>query len=242
MAVRAFVRSPAALVATVAGAVAVGAVVSAGLWIALAFHGSSAAANPRFLGGLGQLVFLALFGLIVGLAALVWLPFGAAVARAVGQSAREGSASIATTLRVVVARAEPLYRWTKTRVAVGPLADRVLAEEDVAPSEVLVGATGFVVPAVVLDAPSLPRAVERANRVTPEPGRERLPAACLAATGLLAAVVVGAGFLFGGPIRAVTEPLAYGTVVFGCVLAAAADTAWRASVYADQDSSEGFSG
>jgi hypothetical protein len=242
MAVRALVRSPAALVATLAGAVAVGAVVAAGLGVALAFQDASAVANPRFLAGLGQLVYIALFGLIAGLAALVWLPFGAAVARAVGRNARGQSASVAATLRVVLARAEPLYRWTKTRTAVGPLADRVLAEEDVAPTEVLAGATAFVVPAVVLDAPSLPRAVERANRVTPEPGRERLPAACLVATGLLAAGVVGAGLLVGGTLQGASELLAAGTVVFGSVFAVAVDTAWRASVYAVQDLSEGFSG
>lgn len=231
--VRAYARSPAAVLYTLAGGLAVGAVAAAGLWTALAFRGLGAAANPQFLGGLGQLVYVAVFGLVAVAVAVVWLPFGAAVAYAVGRRVRGEGASLGETTTALLDSGELLYRWLRTRTAAGPLAERVLGDDDVAPTEVAAGCAAFVVPAAVLDAHTLPQAVERANRVTPRPGRERLPLACLA----VAAAAAG-GALLWAPAGTY---LALVVAVAGCVLAAALDTAWRAGVYASQDLSEGFS-
>lgn len=241
MAIGAYLRSPAAVVWTLLGAVAVGAVATVGWLLASVVHSSVLAANPALLGGVGQLLYLLGVTLLVAVLGVVWLPFGAGVAYAVGRRVRGDSVSFRASARAVRTSGRSLARWLKTRTAVGPLAERLITEDDVAPNEVVVGCTKYVVPALVLDAPgALPRAVERANRVTPQPGHERLLVGCLGATGL---VVVGV-FLgraavpeaFGG----IAPPLAGGVVLVGGVLTAALDAAWRAKTYASQDLSEGF--
>ncbi len=232
--VRAYVRSPAAALSTLLGGVAVGVVVVAGIRVALAVGDLEALDNPMFLGGFGPLLYGVVLALGVAAVAVVWLPFGAAVAYAVGRGVRDGRASVGETATATLDASEPLYRWVRTRAAVGPLAERVLTEDDVASTEVAAGCARYVVPAAVLDAPALPGAVERANRVTPRPGRERVPLACAAVFGALA---IGSYVVDPGGLGVV---LALGVGVVGCVLAAALDTAWRAGVYATQDLSEGF--
>ena len=121
------------------------------------------------------------------------------------------------------------------------VADRLLDADDVAPQEVTAGGEPFVVPALVLDAPdALEIAVERANRMTPEPGRERLSLGCLGATALAAGGAYLGGAVVVGPLAAAGAPLAAGLLVVGLVLTAALDAAWRAERYASQDLSEGF--
>lgn len=240
MAVRVYVRSPAAIVATLLGALAVGAVVAGGWLLAAAFRALGVAANPVFLAGLGELLYLLVAAVVLAVAAVVWLPFSAAVAYAVGRRVRGGSASLDVTGGVVAERVEPLYRWVKTRLAVGPLAEYLLTDEgDVAPNEIVVGCEKFVIPAVTLDSATLPQAVERANRVAPQSGRQRLAAVGLGTTAAVALAVFVGGELAG--LGAVSRPLAVAFAVVGCVFVAAVDTAWRASVYAGQDLAEGFS-
>jgi hypothetical protein len=240
MAVRVYLRSPAALAWTLLGAVAVGAVVVLG-WLVAGVVRSSVGSNPLFLGGLGHLLFLVAFPLLVGVLAVAWLPFGAGVVHAVGRRVRGDPATFRRSLSAVLDCGRGLAAWLKTRGAVDPVADRLIDEDDVAPNEVAVGCAKFVVPALLLDAPdSLPRAVERANRVTPRAGHERLLFGGLGATGLAAA-----GVFFGrpwapDPLAALAAPLGIGLVVAGVTLTAAFDAAWRASVYASQDLSEGF--
>lgn len=240
MAFRAVARSPAALVCTLVGAVAVGVVVALGVVAGLALRG--VVDDPLFLGGLGHLLYGLLAALVLALAGVVWLPFGAGVAYAAGRRARGDAATVRETVRAVAARDEALYRWVRTRAAVGPVAERVLGEEDVAPNEVVVGCTAFVVPALVLDASGLRRAVELANRVTPRPGRGRVLSASLGASALASVV----GFV---ALSAATEPspgaaavVAGGLLVSGCVVTAALDAAWRAEAYATADLSDGFVG
>lgn len=241
MAVSEYVRSPAALWWTLVGALAVGAVVAGGWEVAWTLRSHRVATAPNFLGGLGGLVYVALAGVVVALAALAWFPAGVAVACAVGGRVRGDPAGVAASGRVLRRRAKPLYRWLRTRVAVAPIADAVLTEEDVAPNEVAVGCAAFVVPALVLDAATLPQAVELANRVTPPGGRDRLLAVGAVAT-VLGGVVV---FLASGPLAVVSVPTgpdaaAVAALVAGAVVTAAVDAAWRASVYARADLSAGF--
>lgn len=242
MAVRAYLRSPAAIAWTLLGAVAVGAVCGLG-WLALAaVRASDIGGSSLATGGIAELLYVAVLLLVLAVLAVVWLPFDAGIAYAVGRRARGDRVSFRRSVAAVRTSGRSLARWLKTRAAVGPLAERVLTEDDVAPNEVVVGCEKFVVPALLLDAPAaLPRAVERANRVTPQPGHERLLVGCLGATGLLAAALVFAPGGSAASVAAVASPVAAGVVVLGGVLTAALSAAWRASVYASQDLSEGFS-
>lgn len=238
MAVRVYLRSTAAVAWTLLGAVSVGVLAGAGVLAAAMLRAQSVATGPTFLGGLGELLYLvALVGLFA-LLAVVWLPFGAGVACGVGRRTRGSPASFRTSVTAVLDALPSLGRWLKTRAALPGVAEYVLAEDDVAPSEVVTGCQPYVVPALVLDAPtSLERAVDRANRVTPGAGRERLWAASLAATVAATGVGYAAGTVAGG----VTGPaLSVGALVVGLVASAALDAAWRAATYASQDLTEGF--
>jgi hypothetical protein len=249
MSVRTYVRSPAALAWTLAALVGIGVTVAAGWELAVVLASSSAIADAAVLGDLGAVVLAAVVLAAVGtVSAAVWLPCAAAIAYAVGRRVRGHPAPISATLGVVRARSEPLYRWAKTTVAVGALADRLLTENDTAPAEIAAGCGGFVLPAIVLDAASLPAAVDRANRVVPRPGRERIQIGGLAGTAALAAGGWGLGTAVGGPVavRSVVATLppspsllVAGTVV-GLVVTAALDAAWRAGVYAASDSDDAF--
>ncbi len=238
MVVSVYLRSPVAVVWTLLGGVVVGAL-AAGGWAVAATLRAAAAANPLFLGGLVELLYL-LALLLVGLVlAVAWLPFGAGVAYAVGRRARGRPAGFRTSVTAVLDAVEEGARWLKTRAAVPGVAERLLTEDDVAPAEVVTGCRAFVVPALVLDAPdALERAVDRANRVPPRSGRERLWAGCLGVS-LLAA---GGGYLGGtvGIAPGVDASVAGGLLVAGLVLTAALDAAWRAETYATEDVTEGF--
>lgn len=238
MAVRAYIRSTVAVAWTLLGAVSVGAVAGAGVFAAATLRAQAIATGPLFLGGLGELLYLAALFLLVGLLAVVWLPFGAGVAYAVGRRTRGHPASFRTSVTAVLDGLPALARWLKTRTAIPGLAEYALTEDDVAPSEVVTGCEPYVTPALVLDAPtSLERAVDLANRVTPGAGRERLWAGCLGVTVGVAGVGYGVGTVAVG----VTGPaLAVGLLVVGLVGTAALDAAWRAETYASQDLSEGF--
>ena len=238
MSVRAYLRCPVAIAWTLAGVLAVGAVVVAAFRIvALAGRSPLVAVSPT---AAAEFVLAVVFAtVVIAVAVLVWLPCSLAVAYAVGSRIRGESASLADSIDRVGSRTEPLYRWVKTRVAVGPVADRILSEEDVSPAEVAVGCDGFVIPALALEAPTLPAAVGRANRAVPQPGRERVLLAGAGLTGLLAAGGVAVGTV-GGAVPLSTELLAAGGGVVGAILTVALDTAWRTGGYADQDLEEGF--
>lgn len=240
MAVRALVRSPTALGCTLLGSLAVGAVTAAGWRLAAAVRSTGVTENPVFLGGMADLLFLLLAAVVVAMAALVWLPFGAGIAYAVARGP-DGSVPLRETYRAVVDRREPLYRWTKTRVVPGPLVERFLGEDDVAPNEVAVGCEKFVLPALVTDAPELRIAVERANRVTPPAGRERLVGRALATTGAVALVVLTTGFAVGPPFEESAMPLAGAVAVVGVAFTAALDVAWRTEIYRTEELKAGFS-
>ena len=249
MGVRTYVRSPTAIAWTLAAVIGIGATVAAGWELAVVLASSSAIADSAVLGELGAVVLLAVvLAAVAAVSAAVWVPCAAAIAYAVGRRVRGHPVSVSATLGVVRARSEPLYRWMKTTVAVGPLADRLLTENDTAPAEIAAGCGGFVLPAIVLDAPTLSAAVDRANRVVPRPGRERIQLGGLAATAVLAAGGWGLGTALDGPLLvrpvvATVPPspalLVVGVVV-GLVTAAALDTAWRAGTYADADPDDGF--
>lgn len=239
MAVRTLLGSRAAVGCTALGAAAVSVVFAIGWPLVGLLRVATVDAHPLFLGGLGELLYLVGLGVLAGLLAVVWYPFGAGVAYAVGRETRGESATLGQTLQAVRNSDRALYRWLKTRIAVAPLAERILAEEDVAPTEVMSGCEAFVVPALVVDAPgTLPRAVERANRMTPQSGRQRV---LLGAAGPMAVIVVlggVGGYLVVGPA---TVTLAALLAVLGGVLTGAVDAAWRAETYASADLSDGFS-
>lgn len=239
MPVRAYLRSPAAVAWTLSGGVAVGVIAAVGVYAATGLRARAVATDPLFLGGLGELLYLVALFVLLAVAAVVWVPFGAGVAYAVGRRTRDRPASLRGSVTAVLDGLPSLGRWLKTRTALPGVGDYVLGEDDVAPTEVVTGCEPFVVPALVLDAPtSLERAVDRANRVTPGAGRERLLAGCLAATVAAAA----AGYL-GGTVVAVGlagPALSVGLLVVGLVVTAALDAAWRARTYAGQDLGEGF--
>ena len=241
MAVRVYLRSPVALAWTLLGGLAVGAVSAVGWLVATTLRARAGVAGPLFLGGLGELLYLlVLFALFAALA-VVWLPFSAGVVHAVGRTVRGHPPSLRTSATAVLDSLGSLTRWLKTRAAVPGVADRLLGADDVAPSEVVSGCEPFVVPALVLDAPdALEVAVERANRMTPEPGRERLSLGCLGATALAAGGAYLGSAVVVGPLTAAGAPLAAGLLVVGLVLTAALDAAWRAERYASRDLSEGF--
>jgi len=247
MGVRTYLRSPVALGWTLLGIAGVGTAVVAGWRLAVVLASSTAIADPALLGDLGVVVPAGVVaGTVLAASAAVWLPCSAAIADAVGRRRRGRPASFAGTLDVVRARSEPLYRWAKVNVAIGPIADRVLTENDVAAVEVAAGCGGFVVPAIVLDAPTLPSAVERANRVVPRPGRRRVQLAGSVGTGAIAAAAGGIGTVAGSVLPAgVALPpasmLVVAALVVGLVVTAALDVAWRAGVYAAAPD-DGFSG
>jgi hypothetical protein len=235
--VRALFSSRAAVGCTLLGAVAVGAVAAVGWRLAMVLHASAVAVDPLLLGGLGRLLYLVLLVAVACLVALVWYPFGAGVAYAVGRRARGGTTTLGGTLAAVRNAAVPLARWLKTRVAVGPLAEHVVSEDDVAPNEVVVGSETFVVPAIVLDSPtSLARAVDRANRVPPESGRERVVLGGLAVTVLLVVAVAAGGVLATPLSDSLAVSLSVALAVLGLVVTASVDAAWRAKAYATAES------
>lgn len=243
--VRAYVGSPVALAWTLLGAIVGGAVLAGGWRFARFVAARTMIADPAFLGGLGLVfAFCVVAVTVLGLLWIVWLPCSVAIAHAVGGTHRGRPPTGAETARRVASRAEPLYRWAKTRVAVGPLAERLLTEDDVSAAEVAVGCDAFVVPAIALDAPTLPFAVERANRVVPEPGRRQVQFVGVGATVVLVAVAWGIGVALGstpGAEIVSSATLAGGVGVVGLVVTAAIDTAWRAGVYATSDPDDGFS-
>jgi hypothetical protein len=240
MGVRAYLGSPVALVWTLLGTVAVAGVVAAALRIGTVAASSRFVTDPTALDGLGGFVFTIVSGAaVVAVAALVWLPYSLAVAYAVGSRVEGEPATFGGSVDRLRSRAEPLYRWVKTRIAIEPIADRLLSEKDVSPAEVAVGCDAFVVPALALDASTLRAAVGRANRAIPQPGRERVLAGGLGSTGLLVAFALASG-RFGVGIGLSVRTLAFGAAILGGVLTAALDTAWRAGTYARQDIEEGF--
>ena len=241
MAVGLYLRSPVALAWTLLGGLAVGALAAVGWVGATALRANTGVAGPLFLGGLGELLYLlVLFALFAALA-VAWLPFSAGVVYAVGRTARGHSASFRASITAVLDSTGSLTRWLKTRAAVPGVAERLLDADDIAPEEVTSGCEPFVVPALLLDAPdALEVAVGRANRMTPERGRERLSLGCLGATALAAGGVYVGGAVVAGPLAAAGVPLAAGLLVAGLVLTAALDAAWRAERYASRDLNEGF--
>ena len=244
MSVRISPRTPAALAWTLFAVVAVGAVVASGWQLALVLAASPLLAETAFFGELAVVILLAFVALsVAAAAAAVWLPCSAAIAYAVGHRSRGGKAALGGSISAVRSRSEPLYRWAKTRLATVPKAGRILTEDDVAPTEIVVGCDAFVVPAIVLDAPTLPMAVERANRIVPRPGRMRLQ--IIGTVGTVALTLAGgllgyfAGPLAGLPVSTLSAFAVAGAVI-GVVLTVATDTAWRASVYANADPDDGF--
>jgi len=238
MAVRALLRSPAAVVWTLLGALAVGVGFAAGWQVLAAVRRTVTEAGPGFLVGFGELLTVAVAVVVVAVLALVWYPFSAAIAYAVGRTEYGGGTSASAAGAAVYDRRWSLYRWLKTRLAVGDLADRLLDEDDVAQNEVGLGCAPFVVPALVLDSATLPEAVGRANRVTPTGGRERVAVASLGLTAVLAVGTFGGGAAIDGTTWPLVAALAVG--VFGCVVTAAIDSAWRAATYVDDDGDREF--
>lgn len=240
-AVRAYLRTPAALVWTLCGAAAVGTVFVFG-WLSLrAVRSSAVGTNPLFLGGLGEILVFAVAALVVGLVWVVWLPFGAGVACAVGRRVRGRPAGFRRTLSAVLDARGGLADWLKTLASVGGLDERLLGEGDLARNEVAVGCGKFVVPALVLDSPTdLRRAVDRANRMTPSPGRERLLGGGIAAVAFVSGAAVAGSSLAAPPLSTAAVPLAVSLAAVGLVVTAAVDAAWRARAYAGADLSEGF--
>lgn len=242
---RAFFVSPTAIGWTLVAVVAVEAVVLAG-WLLAAVLSTSPFVTSAILGDLGPIV----VSLVVALAAIagvaaVWLPCAGAIAYAVGRRVRGQHVSLVASVGVVRSRSEPLYRWSKTRIATGPLADRILTEHDVSPAEVAVGSDAFVVPALVLDSATLSGAVERANRVMPRPGRRRIQLGGLGGTAILAVAGWTVGTLLSSvpadaafPILLAVSPtgaIVVAAVLAGLVATATLDLAWRAGVYAAAD-------
>lgn len=241
MGVRAYFRSPLALWWTLVGLCLVAAVAAASVRLGAAAGRSPFAVGPTATSGFVNVLLVSGFtAVVLAVAAIAWLPCSLAVAYAVGNRVRGRPASLGDSIERLRARRTPLYRWVKTRIAIGPVADRVLTDEaDVSPAEVAVGCDTFVVPVLALDAPTLRTAVGRANRAVPRPGRRRVLLAGLLATGLLVAVGATAGTL-GGEALPPAATLALGGAVVGAVFTAAIDTAWRAAAYASQDVDEGF--
>jgi hypothetical protein len=243
MSVHADIRSPVAIAWTLVAIVAIGAVVAIGWRVAAVLVSVSAIADPAFLGGLGEIVVVLLVAIaVLASAGIVWLPCSAAIAHAVGRETRDQRVTIPGTVAVIRARAEPLYRWAKTRVAIGPIAERLLTENDVGRPEIAVGCGGFVVPALVLDASTLPAAVERANRIVPVAGRRRIQLGGAIATAALAFLGWAVGTML--PIESLPAALALALVgvVVGAVVTAAFDIAWRTETYATANRDDGFSG
>jgi hypothetical protein len=240
MSVRPYLRSPLALVWTLIAMLAVGGIFAASLRLVTLSARSPIAPDPAapvsITGSLFTLVFVA--GTLA-VAAIAWLPCSLAIAYAVGSRIRNDPISFGDSIDLLRARVEPLYRWVKTRIAIDPIADRLLGENDVSPAEIAVGCGGFVVPALALDSPTLQTAVGRANRAIPQSGRERILLLGLGSTGLLVvvAITVGTG---GGAFLPSARAFALAVAVVGSILTAALDTAWRVEAYLGQDLDEGF--
>lgn len=240
MSVRAYLRSPIALVWTLIGAVVVGSIVAVALRVWTLAARSPFVVDPTVLDGLGGFLFRIVFAVItVAIAAVVWLPCSLAIAHAVGNRIRGTKTSFGDSMDRLRARPEPLYRWLKTRLTIEPIADQLLTEEDVSPAEIAIGCDAFVIPALALDASTLQTAVGIANRAIPQPGRERILVVGLGSTGLLVAGGVMIGTTGGSPVPSVNRLVLAGAVV-GAVFTAALDTAWRAAAYARQDLDDGF--
>ncbi|CAI48462.1 uncharacterized protein NP_0742A [Natronomonas pharaonis DSM 2160] len=239
MSVRLYLRSPLALAWTLLAVVLVGAVVLGG-WLLAAALTPAAAAGSELLGGL---LSLGIGVVAVALAAVLWVPAGAAIAYIVGHRARGRSVSAGATNAALRRHRVDIYRWCKTRVAVvDRLAERLLDEADVSRTEVAAGCGPYVVPALLLDAPRLPAAVERANRVVPNPGRQRLLYRGTAATFAAAAVVAIPGVVVRGGVDEFVGGAVLAVAVVGAVVTAALDAAWRASTYAQAATEDGFVG
>jgi hypothetical protein len=239
MGVRVYLRSPVALAWTLLGTGAVAGIVAVAFRLGRLAARSPVVADPTVVGGLvGFLLTVGFGGAVLAASGLVWLPCSLGVAYAVGSRIRAEPASFGGSLDRIRTRVEPLYRWVKTRLSIGPIGGRLLGEKDVSPAEIAVGCGGFVVPAVALDAPTLQIAVGRANRAIPQPGRERVLAVGLGSTGVLVAGALAVG-TFGG-LGPRVRTLAVGAAIVGSVLTAALDTAWRTGAYAGQDVEEGF--
>ncbi len=238
MAVRGYVRSPPAVALTVLAAFTIGGILTVGWWAVTAVQSSSLVNNPYVLGGFGQLTAVLLAFLFVGIAILMWIPFGAGISYAVGRTLRGNPPSLSRTIGGVLAKVAPLARWTKTRFAVGPFAEYILGPDDIAQNEVAVGCEKFVIPALLLDAATPAVAADHANYVTPPPGRERLQFMGFGATGLVSGVLFVGGFLGTDTVASLVVPLAASFLVIGIVLTAAIDTAWRTTVYIDQMTAE----
>lgn len=240
MAGRRLLRSPAAIVFATLGGLAVAPLIIVGWFVAVLYGSTGLATDPAFLGGFGRVGYLVIATVVLGLAAVVWLPFAAGVAFAVGRESRGRPVTIGATASAVLDDVEPLARWMKTRVAIGPLADPLLSEDDVHPSEIAIGCAGFVVPALVLDARVLSTAVERANRVPPEATRTATMFVPLALAILTGIGVLAWHATADGPSLEATLAVVVGVALVGGVATAALDAAWRASVYAAADTSDGF--
>jgi len=247
MGVRTYLRTPAALAWTLVGIVGVAATVTAGWQLLVALASNTVIADAAFLDGIGVIALVAaVAGSVLAVSAAVWLPCSAAISYAVGRRSRGRSATFWGAFGVVRSRSEPLYRWAKTIVAIGPIADRILTEKDITPTEVVAGCEAFVVPAIVLDAPALPSAVDRANRVVPSPGRRRIQTVGVGTTAALAVGCWGLASVAGVPSLPIGSTVSIPSVLFvavsviGLVITAAVDAAWRAATYADADTDAGF--
>ena len=241
MGVRTYFRSPLAVFWTLVGLCLVAGVVAVSVRLGALAGGSPFVAGPSAAGGFANVAFVSVFALaVVGVSALVWLPCSLAVAYAVGNETRGRPVSLGDSIELLRSRRTPLYRWVKTRLAIDPIADRILTDEaDVRPAEVAVGCDAFVVPVLALDAPTLRAAVGRANRAIPRPGRRRVLINGFGLTGLLIAGAVIAGTVRSGVLPP-TAILALAAAVVGAVFTAAIDTAWRVGTYVGQDIDEGF--
>lgn len=240
MSVRPYFGSPVALAWTLIGMIAVGGIFAASFRLAALAEQSAIVPAPTVRVGITGFLFTLVF--VVGplaIAAVVWLPCSLAVGYAVGSRIRDDPISFADSIDLLRARREPLYRWVKTRIAIEPIADRLLGEGDVSPAEIAVGCGVFVVPALALDSPTLRTAVGRANRAIPQSGRERIVLFGLGSTGVLIVGALAVGTV-GGESLLPTGVFALAFAVVGTVLTAALDTAWRVKAYTEQDLDDGF--
>lgn len=240
MSVRPYLRSPTALAWTLIAMLAVGGIFAASLRIAALAAQSPIVPDPTVpVGTIGFLFTLVFVAGTLAVAAIVWLVCSLPIAYAVGSRIRNDPISFGDSIDRLRARVEPLYRWVKTRIAIDPVADRLLGENDVSPAEIAVGCGAFVVPALALDSPTLQAAAGRANRAIPQSGRERIILLGLGSTGISVAATVAVGTV-GGAFRPPTGVFELAVAAVGAILTAALDTAWRVDAYIGQDLDEGF--
>ncbi len=241
MSVRSYLRSPVSIAWTFIGAL--GAVcisiVTILTWDLIVR--STTVITPAILDGFGGFVVVSLLvSLAVFLVGLLWLPCSLAIAYAVGSLHHGVSVSFGDSITLLRRRMKPLYRLVKTRLAVGPIADRLLTEDDVAPIEIAVGCDAFVVPALALDASTLRLAVGRANQAVPQPGRERTLLVGLGVTVPLLVGSVAVGTFTAPDLSVDTRLLAVGSIAIGAVFTATLDIVWRTETYVQQDLDDGF--